>query len=120
MKWEERRLDIMKEINHAKFDQCKDYRDRLLNTGNAYLIEDTADPIWGRGNDGKGLNLLGHIHMENRKKLLQLQQGAPQQISVNIGGTLLDRTSPFVPRPRRNIYPPCTYCGESNHGPDRC
>jgi ribA/ribD-fused uncharacterized protein len=43
---------------------------RLLSTGSAQLVEENpADPYWGIGPDGAGLNLLGELLMRLRDQL---------------------------------------------------
>ena len=60
--WEARvSLEAMLACNLAKFQQHKDCRQWLLNTGNRPLIEHRRDPKWGDNLDGTGLNLLGKI-----------------------------------------------------------
>ncbi len=46
----------------AKFKQHSDLREKLLQTGEAILVEQSpTDSFWGCGADGKGLNLLGQM-----------------------------------------------------------
>jgi ribA/ribD-fused uncharacterized protein len=68
--WETVKDDIMREAVLAKFEQHPALRDLLLSTGNAELVEHTkGDAYWGDGGDGSGLNKLGRILMEVRKRL---------------------------------------------------
>jgi ribA/ribD-fused uncharacterized protein len=68
--WESVKYDIMKEILIEKFKQNKLLGKKLLETGNAVLIEHTTnDNIWGDGGDGTGKNLLGKCLMEVREIL---------------------------------------------------
>ncbi len=54
----------------AKFTQHDELRAMLLGTGEAKLVEHTADDAhWGDGGDGTGKNMLGRILMEVREKL---------------------------------------------------
>lgn len=64
--WDNRRVDVMREIVHAKF-QVDGLAGRLINTGAALLVEgnDWNDTFWGRCK-GKGHNVLGSILMEER------------------------------------------------------
>ena len=57
----------MREIVHAKFSGVPEYAGKLINTGAMMLVEgnDWNDTFWGRCN-GKGLNTLGVILMEER------------------------------------------------------
>jgi hypothetical protein len=54
----------------AKFTQHEDLRALLLGTGDAPLIEHTAnDDYWGDGGDGSGANRLGILLMKVRQTL---------------------------------------------------
>ena len=65
--WDNIKYAIMAECVLAKFVQHKDLRERLLSTGDEYLIEDSpVDSYWGCGSDGKGQNNLGRILMATR------------------------------------------------------
>ena len=68
--WEEVKFDIMYEICKAKFTQNQSYKENLLKTGDAELIEgnDWGDKIWGQVN-GIGENHLGKILMRIREEL---------------------------------------------------
>ena len=61
------KVAIMREIVHAKFSGVPEYAGKLINTGAMMLVEgnDWNDTFWGRCN-GKGLNTLGVILMEER------------------------------------------------------
>ncbi|GGJ26054.1 NADAR family protein [Deinococcus roseus] len=68
--WEEVKEQIMLEALRAKFTQHRDLREQLLATGNAELIEHTAnDSYWADGGDGHGLNRLGILLMQVREEL---------------------------------------------------
>lgn len=67
------KVQIMREIVHAKFSGVQEYAGKLINTGAMMLVEgnDWGDKFWGRCLDkstGKmvGLNTLGVILMEER------------------------------------------------------
>ena len=66
--WEEVKVDIMKEVVKAKFDQHPELKQRLIGTGNTQLTEVNKwhDYFWGVCN-GKGKNMLGIILMDLRK-----------------------------------------------------
>lgn len=56
----------------AKFTQHPDLAKKLLDTGDAHLVEDTTttnDCYWGCGTVGRGLNMLGLQLMAIRGKL---------------------------------------------------
>lgn len=71
--WDMQRVNLMREIIHAKFGSGNGLAGDLLNTGSMMLVEgnDWEDFFWGRCLDktsGKmvGLNTLGTILMEER------------------------------------------------------
>ena len=68
--WEDIKINIMYEIVRAKFTQNRDLTDKLLATGDAYLIEGNnwGDRVWGQVN-GVGANNLGIILMRVRDEL---------------------------------------------------
>ena len=68
--WESVKDDIMRDVVLAKFTQHEDIKQVLLDTGDAELVEHTAnDSYWADGGDGSGKNMLGKILMEVRAKL---------------------------------------------------
>lgn len=68
--WDEIRDEVMLEVLYAKFTQHPDLKQRLLNTGNATIVEHTVnDSYWGDGGDGTGKNMLGFLLMETREKI---------------------------------------------------
>jgi len=68
--WEQIKDDVMRKAVLAKFEQHPDIREKLLNTGNATLVENTTtDYYWGARTNGSGKNMLGIILMEVRKQL---------------------------------------------------
>ena len=68
--WEGVKVNIMKELVTAKFEQNADLREKLISTGSEYLEEGNTwgDRVWGTV-DGKGANLLGKILMEVRENM---------------------------------------------------
>lgn len=68
--WEEVKDNYMYEIVKAKFEQNSELLKRLLDTGDALLIEgnDWNDKYWGVC-DGEGQNKLGKILMKVREEL---------------------------------------------------
>lgn len=68
--WEKVKEQFMYEIVLAKFTQNKDLKQKLLETGDALLIEGNSwnDVEWGVCN-GRGQNKLGKILMRVRKEL---------------------------------------------------
>ena len=68
--WESVKDDVMREAVRAKFTQHDDLKATLLQTGDALLVEHTAnDAYWGDGGDGRGKNMLGRILIEVRAEL---------------------------------------------------
>jgi ribA/ribD-fused uncharacterized protein len=68
--WESVKDEIMREVLHAKFAQHASLRSLLLSTGEAELVEHTAnDRYWADGGDGSGKNRLGQLLMELRSEL---------------------------------------------------
>lgn len=75
--WDEARDDVMRRVVMAKFEQNKDLKQRLLETGTQPIEEDTTswhDNYWGNCHCPKcrnipGQNRLGIILMETRDKL---------------------------------------------------
>lgn len=68
--WEAVKERVMMDALRAKFTQHEDLRLLLLSTGEAQLVEHTAnDAYWGDGGDGSGKNRLGHLLMVLRSEL---------------------------------------------------
>jgi ribA/ribD-fused uncharacterized protein len=68
--WEAVKDDVMLEAVRAKFTQHEELTAILLGTGDALLVEHTAnDAYWGDGGDGSGCNRLGQILMAVRAEL---------------------------------------------------
>jgi ribA/ribD-fused uncharacterized protein len=75
--WESVKVGVMRQAVLTKFTQHEEIRAILLSTGDARLVEHTAnDSYWGDGGDGSGKNMLGRILMEVREKLRE-NQGDP-------------------------------------------
>lgn len=68
--WEQVKDDVMAMALHAKFTQHRELREQLLATGDATLVEHTAnDRYWADGGDGRGRNMLGTLLMRLREEL---------------------------------------------------
>jgi N-glycosidase YbiA len=68
--WQAVKEPVMLEALCAKFTQHEELRTLLLGTGDALLVERTAnDAYWGDGGDGSGKNRLGHLLMQVRSEL---------------------------------------------------
>jgi N-glycosidase YbiA len=85
--WESVKVGVMRTAVLAKFEQHEDLRALLLSTGDAKLVEHTAnDDYWGDGGDGSGKNMLGRILMQVRDSLRQAQA-----VETSTVTTLTDR-----------------------------
>ena len=90
--WHEVRDYIMFAIQLAKFTQYEEFRTKLLDTGDAEIIEgnDHGDSYWGVNNKtGNGLNKLGKILMVIRDRELQ-KINSSLELSVGVVETPLD------------------------------
>ena len=68
--WERVKERVMLEALRAKFTQHEELKAVLLGTGDAVLVEHTAnDAYWGDGGDGSGKNRLGALLMQLREEL---------------------------------------------------
>jgi predicted NAD-dependent protein-ADP-ribosyltransferase YbiA (DUF1768 family) len=68
--WEEIKNRVMLKALRAKFSQSSILKKKLLETGNAKIIEDNhKDYYWGIGN-GSGKNMLGKLLMQVRTELV--------------------------------------------------
>jgi len=68
--WEHIKEIIMEEALIAKFSQNLDIKKKLIETGDAILVEHRkADSYWGDGGNGTGKNRLGVLLMQLREKL---------------------------------------------------
>jgi ribA/ribD-fused uncharacterized protein len=70
--WEQVKFSVMKLAVQLKFDSHPDLRSRLIETGDAILIEGNTwgDQVWGVFN-GEGLNLLGELLMILRTRYMK-------------------------------------------------
>lgn len=71
--WSKVKFDRMRGVLYAKFTQHPEFKDLLLATGDARLVEsatvdNAVNRLWGEVN-GKGKNMLGVLLMELRDKL---------------------------------------------------
>ena len=68
--WEIVKDDLMRRAVFEKFTQHAELRALLVGTGDAEIVEHTAnDAYWGDGGNGSGKNMLGRIFMEVRGRL---------------------------------------------------
>lgn len=70
--WESVKERVMMDALRAKFTQHEELTATLLGTGDAVLVEHTAnDDYWGDGGDGTGKNRLGVLLMRLRAELAE-------------------------------------------------
>lgn len=68
--WFNEKLAVMKDILRHKLQQHAYVQKKLLETGDAIIVEDSpVDPYWGWGPNKDGENNLGTIWMELREEL---------------------------------------------------
>ncbi|KAJ6541805.1 hypothetical protein B0H19DRAFT_1174732 [Mycena capillaripes] len=68
--WRKVNIAMMEIALEHKFTQHQDLKQELLRTGDAELVENSAeDPFWGVGKDGKGQNELGKALERLRAKI---------------------------------------------------
>lgn len=71
--WEDSRVELIKQLSFAKFDQYPDLREKLLQMADKILLYNPkcGDKFWGVGIIGKGENMLGRLLMEVQATLLE-------------------------------------------------
>lgn len=70
--WQGVKFDVMKEILFLKVNQHPYVMQKLLETGDRIIIEDSwRDDVWGWGPNKDGQNHLGRLWMEIREELRQ-------------------------------------------------
>jgi ribA/ribD-fused uncharacterized protein len=68
--WQEVRVERMRAVIKAKFTHNPELRQKLLETGDARLVEASpTDTFWGIGKRETGKNMLGLLLMELREQL---------------------------------------------------
>lgn len=73
--WEEVKQDVMFDAVYYKFKQNKDILQKLLDTGNARIVEATVkENYWGSGPNNDGQNNYGKILIKVREKLRTEQE----------------------------------------------
>lgn len=77
--WDLIKVPTMKRILELKIDQHSYVKDKLLQTGNRLLIEDSwRDDFWGIGPNKDGQNMLGKLWMEVRENLREEIKNFPK------------------------------------------
>lgn len=73
--WEDVKQEVMFDAVYYKFKQNKDILKKLLDTGNAEIVEATVkENYWGCGPNNDGENNYGKILVKVREKLRKEQQ----------------------------------------------
>ncbi len=68
--WSKIKVERMKSVLIQKFTQHSDLKEKLIDTKDSILIEESnIDSYWGCGKNGKGKNMLGVLLMEVREEL---------------------------------------------------
>ena len=68
--WDDIKIEIMEEIIRAKCEQNPYIKQKLLETGDKDIVEDSPiDDFWGWGKDHDGRNELGKIWMRIRSDI---------------------------------------------------
>ncbi|KAM5542427.1 hypothetical protein V8D89_003886 [Ganoderma adspersum] len=67
--WEEVKLEMLESVLYHKFVQRAALRGMLMETGGADLVFADPDVVWGDGDMGQGLNLIGRALMQVRARL---------------------------------------------------
>jgi ribA/ribD-fused uncharacterized protein len=77
--WDQERVDVMLKAVRAKFTQHSDLRQKLLDTGDALLVEGNtwSDRLWGAVK-GEGENILGLVLMLVRAELRSVEYKKPR------------------------------------------
>jgi ribA/ribD-fused uncharacterized protein len=69
--WHREKMSVMEEILRAKITQHENVRNKLTETGQKDILENSpVDSYWGIGKDGKGENVLGKLWMQLREELI--------------------------------------------------
>ena len=82
--WNEVKVKRMKGVLKEKFNQHHVLKEKLLNTGDAILIEESnTDAFWGIGKKGDGKNMLGVLLMDVREELRQAKPIDKHTVNIN-------------------------------------
>ncbi len=127
--WKMHKVDVMRDIIDAKAQQCPDFCAALITSGSKELVEDTNHTFWGRGPDGKGHNVLGHILMQKRTNLINESDDDynkekhvwPQRRTYTQRGNVTSKYKHKRHQQANSEYQPeCLFCGETGHNSRKC
>lgn len=107
--WYNMKKGIMYDLLTVKANQCVDFREALLKSGDSELIEDTRHEFWARGHDNNGLNMLGHLLMSIRSELRS-----------NSTSNNPSHNHDNYRAPKNDYNHICFFCGEGNHSQHSC
>ena len=114
-RWKGMKQSVMYELLEEKSRQCSAFRHDLVASGNATLLEDTSHEFWARGQQDRGLNVLGRLLMTLRQNLPPSNKYSNPQVSAQ---QIRDsqRKSPLMNEQQVRCY----YCGERSHTKKAC
>ena len=118
-RWHDLKQGAAYEIVKAKSRQCLPFYKALKDSQERLLIENTFDPYWGKGSDGKGLNMLGRLLMTLRAELCTTttkQMNFTPAPSVRAPRNEMGSSIPRSPSQQLR----CFNCGERSHTIDTC
>ncbi len=59
--WNGKKENVMESLVKLKLQHCPAFKKKLMSTKGKDIVENTNDPFWGKGIDGKGLNKMEKI-----------------------------------------------------------
>lgn len=84
MDWEEVKVDIMEGVLRYKLAQHYLLEQKLLDTGDAEIIEQSAhDSFWGQLPNGQGRNELGKLWQKIRAELRLREEASDRMVNGN-------------------------------------
>jgi ribA/ribD-fused uncharacterized protein len=98
-KWESKRVTIMRSILDLKYHSCKEFRDRIQDSGEKLIVEATGSNFWASGLPPRatatqpcdawpGQNRLGQLLMEMRAVKFGSPSSSKPTPAVNQPGAL--------------------------------
>ena len=78
VEWHNKKTAIMKDLVQIKYESCQSFRDAIISSGKAHIVEDVADEFWGRGKEGNGQNIMGKILETLRNDNMLHSEGTPE------------------------------------------